>query len=51
VILRGVARNRAIIVFPFLARYLWWLHRISPSITGFVARMMTEGNRRYRVER
>jgi NAD(P)-dependent dehydrogenase (short-subunit alcohol dehydrogenase family) len=50
VILRDVARNRAIIVFPFLARYLWWLHRISPSITDFVARIMTEGNRRYRIE-
>jgi NAD(P)-dependent dehydrogenase (short-subunit alcohol dehydrogenase family) len=48
VILRDVARNRAIIVFPFLARYLWWLHRISPSISGFVARMMTEAQRRYR---
>jgi NAD(P)-dependent dehydrogenase (short-subunit alcohol dehydrogenase family) len=51
VILRDVARNRAIIVFPFLARYLWWLHRISPTITDFIARMMTKGNRRYRVER
>ena len=50
VILRGVARNRAIIVFPFLARYLWWLHRISPAIPGFLARVMTEGNRRYRIE-
>jgi hypothetical protein len=51
VILRDVARNRAIIVFPFHARFLWWLHRMSPSVTGFVARIMTEGNRRYRVER
>lgn len=51
VILRGVARNRAIIVFPFLARYLWWLHRISPAIPGLLARVMTEGNRRYRMER
>ena len=48
VILRDVARNRAIIVFPFLARYLWWLHRISPSISGFTAKMMTEWQRRYR---
>lgn len=49
VILRDVTRNRAIIVFPFLARYLWWLHRISPSISGFMARMMTEAQRRYRL--
>jgi len=31
-ILRGVARNRAIIVFPFSARVLWWLYRFSPAI-------------------
>ncbi len=51
VILRDVARNRAIIIFPFHARFLWWLHRISPAIPEFIARMMTEGNRRYRIER
>jgi len=51
VILKGVARNRAIIVFPFLARYLWWLHRISPSISDLTARMMNRWNRNLRVER
>ena len=51
VILKGVARNRAIIVFPFLARYLWWLHRISPSISDLSARMMNRWNRSLRVER
>jgi len=51
VILKGVARNKAIIVFPFLARYLWWLHRISPSISDFNARMMNRWNRSLRVER
>jgi NAD(P)-dependent dehydrogenase (short-subunit alcohol dehydrogenase family) len=51
VILKGVARNRAIIVFPFLARYLWWLHRISPSISDLTARMMNRWNRKLRVER
>ena len=51
VILKGVARNRAIIVFPFLARYLWWLHRISPSISDYSARMMNRWNRSLRVER
>jgi NAD(P)-dependent dehydrogenase (short-subunit alcohol dehydrogenase family) len=50
VILKGVARNRAIIVFPFLARYLWWLHRISPSISDVTARMMNRWNRNLRVE-
>jgi len=28
-ILRGVERNRAIIIFPFHARFLWWLNRIN----------------------
>jgi short-subunit dehydrogenase len=31
-ILRGVERNRAIIVFPFHARLLWWLNRISSKL-------------------
>jgi NAD(P)-dependent dehydrogenase (short-subunit alcohol dehydrogenase family) len=31
-ILRGVARNRAIIVFPFHARIMWWLYRLLPSV-------------------
>jgi NAD(P)-dependent dehydrogenase (short-subunit alcohol dehydrogenase family) len=30
-ILRGIERNRAIIVFPFYARLLWWLTRIHPG--------------------
>jgi len=50
VILKGVARNQAIIVFPFLARYLWWLHRISPTISDVNARMMNAVSRRLRVE-
>ena len=37
VILRGVARNRSIIVFPFYARLLWWLHRLHPAISAFWA--------------
>lgn len=32
IVLRGVARNRAMIVFPLNARILWWLHRLHPSI-------------------
>jgi NAD(P)-dependent dehydrogenase (short-subunit alcohol dehydrogenase family) len=35
-IIRGVLRNRAIIVFPFYARMLWWLQRLAPWVlTGF----------------
>ncbi len=32
IILDEVARNKAIIVFPFSAKVLWWLFRINPSI-------------------
>ncbi len=49
-ILKGVARNQAIIVFPFRSRYQWWLHRISPTISDLTARMMTAAIRRYRQE-
>lgn len=31
-ILQGVARNQALIVFPFHARVLWWLTRIHPAL-------------------
>jgi short-subunit dehydrogenase len=30
-ILRGVAHNREIIVYPFYARLLWWVNRIIPA--------------------
>jgi NAD(P)-dependent dehydrogenase (short-subunit alcohol dehydrogenase family) len=49
VILRDVARNRAIIIFPFHARFLWWLHRVSPAIPEFLARVMTDWHRRHRI--
>jgi short-subunit dehydrogenase len=32
VILAGVAKNKANIVFPSYARALWWLHRLNPSL-------------------
>jgi len=47
IILKGVARNQAIIVFPFLARLLWWLHRINPDILVSIGRMGILGMRRY----
>jgi short-subunit dehydrogenase len=36
--LAGVARNRAVIVFPFHARVLWWLQRLSPALLAAFAR-------------
>lgn len=35
-ILQGIARNEACIVFPFYARVMWWLFRLSP---GLIARI------------
>ena len=32
-ILRGVARNKAVIVFPFYGRLVWWLYRMNNSLT------------------
>jgi NAD(P)-dependent dehydrogenase (short-subunit alcohol dehydrogenase family) len=32
IILRGVARNKALIVFPFYTRMAWNLYRISPTV-------------------
>ena len=32
IILKGVARNKAIIVFPFFFRFMWWLYRIHPVL-------------------
>jgi len=31
-ILDGVARNRAVIVFPFYARLMWWIQRLFPGL-------------------
>lgn len=39
-ILRGVARNRAIIIVPFSARLVWWAQRIAP---GLILRLLTRG--------
>ena len=38
VILRGVARNKAIITVTGLARVLWWLYRLHPSLPGLLLR-------------
>jgi len=33
-ILGGVRRNKAIIIFPFYARVLWWCYRIFPPCSS-----------------
>jgi len=50
VILEGVARNRAIIVFPLHARILWGLNRIHPGILDFFGRQGFRALRKYGAE-
>lgn len=50
VILRGVAKNRAIIIFPFPARFLWWLYRLHPSLSVLFENMLIREIRAVRIE-
>ena len=45
-VLRGVERNRAMIVFPFYAKLLWWLTRLNPEIAVNVNRKTARAFRR-----
>lgn len=45
IVLRGVEKNRAVIVVTLLAKVLWWLYRISPSLAIW---LMTKGLKRHR---
>ncbi len=49
VILRGVERNKSIIIFPFYARLIWWLYRLNPFIFEFVFRKMIRDFRKIRI--
>ena len=44
-IVRGILRNKAVIVFPFHARLLWWLQRLAPWA---LIRFHREAVRRFR---
>ena len=44
-ILKGVERNRAIIVFPFSARVLWWVYRICPNLLSRLGRKLVLSRR------
>jgi NAD(P)-dependent dehydrogenase (short-subunit alcohol dehydrogenase family) len=48
-ILKGVERNKAIIIFPFYARLIWWLYRINPSIFNLLFRKMIRDFRKIRI--
>jgi NAD(P)-dependent dehydrogenase (short-subunit alcohol dehydrogenase family) len=47
-ILRGVARNQAVIAFPFYARLLWALHRVHPALSSLVGRKIVRDFRAVR---
>ncbi|HBL31798.1 MAG TPA: hypothetical protein DD490_33665, partial [Acidobacteria bacterium] len=47
-ILRGVARNKELVVFPFYARLLWWLARFAPWLTVPVHRKTIRDLRKIR---
>lgn len=47
-ILRGVARKRRIVVFPFYAKVVWWLDRLSPNLLNPLRRLIIRRARRRR---
>lgn len=48
IILRGVEQNRAIIIFPFYARFIWWMYRLNPAFFYFGFRKMIRDFRKVR---
>jgi NAD(P)-dependent dehydrogenase (short-subunit alcohol dehydrogenase family) len=48
-ILRGVSKNRPIIVMPRFARFEWWLYRYFPRIAGRLLRQRRALFRRHRL--
>ncbi len=51
VIMKGVARNRKIIIFPFYARLFWYLHRIHPVLAGPLVGGLIKNFRALKVKR
>ena len=50
VILRGVARNRAIITVTWTARLIWWVYRIAPGAVSYLFQRMARRLGELRVE-
>jgi NAD(P)-dependent dehydrogenase (short-subunit alcohol dehydrogenase family) len=50
-ILRGVARNEAIIVHPWYVKIGWWLHRLSPALMSSLMQHSLTRFRKVRVEK
>ena len=49
-ILKGVARKKAIITFPFYAGLLWWLYRLHPALLNPLRRKTVKEFRALRAE-
>lgn len=49
IILNKVARNKAFIIFPFYARFVWWLYRFNPAIFNLLFRKMIKDFRKLRL--
>jgi NAD(P)-dependent dehydrogenase (short-subunit alcohol dehydrogenase family) len=45
-ILRGISRNRKIIVFPLRWRFVWWADRLSPALLDPLRRVIVRRGRR-----
>ncbi len=48
IILRGVARNRSMIIFPFHAKVLWWICKFAPGVMVFINKKMVREYRSLR---
>jgi NAD(P)-dependent dehydrogenase (short-subunit alcohol dehydrogenase family) len=49
-ILQGVAKNKALVVFPFYGRVLWWLMRIYPGFASALDKQTVKDFRAARIE-
>jgi NAD(P)-dependent dehydrogenase (short-subunit alcohol dehydrogenase family) len=49
-ILRGVARNEGVIVFPFSGRVAWWLYRVCPALFAPLLQRMVQRFREIRLK-
>lgn len=50
-ILRGVRRNRAVIVFPFYGRMFWRFYRLYPGLLAPLARKTVSDFRAARIDK
>jgi len=48
-ILRGVKRNKSVLIFPFYAHITWWLYRFNPGIFQFFLKTIIRDFRKRRI--